>query len=116
MPLKFSQSTGGTNAGTNAGGDTPAKVTARWVPRIPSFRGAWGPPHASVKRPVTGHMRFTPPASGRRPPGAGWGHQAPHHPEPRPQPSPGPRGEHDQHWVHVSAPRARPGGRFRYGR
>jgi hypothetical protein len=112
MPLRFTETAGGTNAGTNAGTDSPIAVTARWVPRIPSFRGAHGPLLASIKRPVTGRQRYAPPASGRRPQGAGWGHQAAHEPERRPQPSPEPRGW-GQEWRHVSVPRARPGGRFR---
>lgn len=85
---------------------------AGWTPRIPSFRPGRGPSLASPKRPVTGRMAHTPPASAHRPPGAGWGRIHRPYPESHPYPSPQPP-EHQQHWVHVSAPRARPGGRFR---
>ena len=89
----------GTNAASNAYDN--AGHTG-WTPRIPGFRWQRGPWLAAVKSP---RFRFAPPASGRRPPGAGWGRPAG---EPRwhpPHISPAPRG-HEQIWRHVSAPRA----------
>jgi hypothetical protein len=100
----------GTNAATNAGTDTGVK----WVPRIPSFPRGWGPFMASWKRPVRHRMRWAPPAAGRRPPGAGWGHREggdTESPYRRSHPSPQNRPD-QQNWVHVSHPRARAGGRY----
>lgn len=104
----------GSNAASNSYSDD-ANAGGWYHARVNGFRPGFGPGLASVKRPVTGHRVHTGPASGRRPPGAGWGPGegiGRHQPggftgqrDPRPQPSPRP-----QQWRSSFAPRAWPMG------